>query len=100
MLRYDIQVLSPTKRVIIVKAVDLQRYRLLDSNNQRIKFTPLGKSKALSIIEGTVQIWHKPNSLQFSKEYVKQNARTLWHSDSHADIDTIVTGLSEYENSI
>jgi hypothetical protein len=93
MLKYDI-VKQETGRILVVKADDLQRYALHDSKDNPLVFKRTG-AQAVAITSGTIKVYRKPTGLQFHKEYMLHNGRSLWLG-FHPNFERLARNLYEY----
>jgi hypothetical protein len=97
MLKYNLYE-AKNGRVIIVKADDLQRWGLHDTNDKPLKFTKVG-SQAVAVTHSEVKIYRKPTGHQFHKEYMLHNARGLWLG-LVPQFDRLARNMYEYKKTI
>lgn len=85
-------------RIIQVNAKDLQSWALF-CNDTPLQFKRIG-GQAIAIVTDAIQVYHKPNIMTFHKEYMLQNSRLQWHSNTSPDVDMLVSGLLEFDCTI
>ncbi len=97
MLKYNITE-GTNGRVIVVNAVDLQRWALHDTKDQPLQFKRTG-SQAIAITKGQITVYRKPTGLTYHKEYMLHNGRSLWLG-FHPNFERLARNLYEYQAKI
>ena len=86
-----------SSRLLTVDVNASMRYQfkqLVGDTFQRVIFKRTG-SKLIAVVSDTVQVFKKPNAIQYHYEYMTQNARSLWLSVPMEE-DKLIENMLEF----